>query len=98
MSKIDKALKDLFDRRKTNNQVYEQVIATLKKLGAEVDESRKGSNVLIFMKDKRNPAEEQATNLHRPHPGKELKPYAVKNLRRFLEDLNYWPPGGDDED
>lgn len=91
MTKADKALKDLFDKRKTNNQVYESTISLLKKLGAEVDESRKGSNIFIVMSSKGEESEKRMTNFHKPHPVKELKPYVVKNLRAFLEELGYWP-------
>ena len=91
MTKTKKALSDLFDRAKTKKQVYDSVVALLRSLGAEVDESRKGSNVVIIMNHKEDENDKSVTNLHRPHPGKELKPYAVKNLRTFLESLGYWP-------
>lgn len=91
LSKADKALNDLFDRRKTNKQGYDSIIALLRKLGAEVDESRKGSNVFIIMNRKTDGSETRVTNFHKPHPGKEVKPYVVKNLRVFLEELGYWP-------
>ncbi len=74
------------------------LVALLRKLGAEVDESRKGSNVVIIMNHKEDENDKRVTNLHRPHPGKELKPYAVKNLRSFLEDLGYWPLEDENEE
>jgi len=55
----------------------------MKSLGSDVTE-RAGSRV-AFTLDRRTIV------LHRPHPGKEVRPYAVEDLRDFLVEAGVTP-------
>jgi hypothetical protein len=96
MGKKDKALTDLFDRRKTEKMKFRTIISLLKSLGAEVDDSREGSSVFISMRS-RNGDETRIYNFHKPHPEKEVKAYVVRALRDFLQVLGYWPANPEEE-
>lgn len=91
MVKIDKDLKNFFDPARTRKQSYVKIVSLLRALGATVDESKTtGSSVFIRLKH-RSEDFDRVTSLHKPHPSKELKPYAVRGLRTFLEGLGYKP-------
>ena len=75
-SKHRRTLAALFEDPVRSNILWKEVVSLMRHLGANV-ESRGGSSVAFTLR-------EQTTTLHRPHPGKELKPYAVRDLRTFL--------------
>ena len=52
-------------------------------LGAEVIEGR-GSRVGFILQGER-------VDFHRPHPGKEAKPYQIRAVREFLERIGIEP-------
>lgn len=54
-----------------------QIEALFLALGADMIEGR-GSRVAFVLNDQR-------ADFHRPHPGKEAKPYQVRDARLFLE-------------
>lgn len=91
MSKKDKLLRELFDPNKTKKIKFTSIISLLESLGAEVDQSRKGSNVFVSLKPKDRAGDPRMYNFHKPHPEKEAKAYVVRALREFLEVLGYWP-------
>lgn len=62
---------------------WAKIEALLLACGCEVCEGR-GSRI-AFAKGK------SKMDAHRPHPGKEAKPYQVRNARSFLENIGVTP-------
>ena len=71
-----RTLAAVFEDPVRSNILWKEVVSLLRHLGAKV-ESRGGSCVAFTLG-------EHTMTFHRPHPGKELKPYAVRDLRTFL--------------
>lgn len=63
--------------------VWHRIEALFIALGAEVIEGR-GSRVGFKLQGER-------ADFHRPHPGKEVKPYQVRAARKFLEQTGVTP-------
>lgn len=76
-----RTLAALFAQPTRANLIYDEVVAMLRALGAEVDDRRAGSRVRVTLPTAAGP---QRTGLHRPHPHKELLQYQVRDLRAFL--------------
>jgi len=74
-----KTLELIFHRPVSGNVKWNDVIAMLKALGAEVDDSRQGSRVAILLN-------ENAIIQHKPHPSSDMDKGAVAALREFLID------------
>ncbi|MEG2173365.1 MAG: type II toxin-antitoxin system HicA family toxin [Desulfovibrionaceae bacterium] len=72
-----KTLKAIFARPVLKSIIFAQVESLLVALGCELIEGN-GSRV-AFKKGA------QRLDVHRPHPGKEAKPYQIQAVREFLE-------------
>lgn len=79
-----RTLAAIFERPTRASIAYDDVIAMLRAAGAEVDEGREGSRVMVFLNG-------VVFRFHRPHPGKELKKYQVEDLRVFLTNAGLVP-------
>ena len=82
-SKHRRTLAALFEDPVRSNILWNDIVALMKSLGSDVTE-RAGSRV-AFTLDRRTIV------LHRPHPGKEVRPYAVEDLRDFLVEAGVTP-------
>ncbi len=82
-SKQRKTLARIFTNPTSADLDWRDVVSLLLALGAEQVEGD-GSRVRFFLKD-------QPLALHRPHPGREMKRYAVRELRDFLAQLGITP-------
>lgn len=77
-------LRAIFATPTRRSLTWADVAACLRALGAEVDEGREGSRVRVRLAGRR-------LTLHRPHPQKELKAYAVEDVRAFLTEVGVTP-------
>jgi predicted RNA binding protein YcfA (HicA-like mRNA interferase family) len=75
MAQRDKRRKEFF--RKKRNMTVDEAIAVLIGLGFWL-ESQKGSEVTYIN------AKNQRVHFHMPHPGRTLKPYAIKSIHEQL--------------
>ncbi|KHE92646.1 MAG: type II toxin-antitoxin system HicA family toxin [Candidatus Scalindua rubra] len=75
--KYKKTLELIFSRPVSGNVNWSDVVSLLKALGAEVDESRKGSRVGILLNG-------NVIIQHKPHPSPNMDKGAVESLRNFL--------------
>ncbi len=75
--KQQKTIERIFKRPTLANIKWNDVVSVLKACGAEIHDSASGSRVGIVYKNAR-------MVLHKPHPGSELKKYAVEDVRDFL--------------
>jgi HicA toxin of bacterial toxin-antitoxin, len=66
-----------------SNILWNDVVALMKNLGSDVTE-RAGSRVAFTLGGR-------TIVLHRPHPGKETRPYGVNDLRDFLVEAGVTP-------
>ncbi len=82
-SRHRKTLEAVFARPVPASLVWADIEALLIALGCELIEGR-GSRV-AFKRDGLR------ADFHRPHPGKEAKPYQVRDAREFLEALGVRP-------
>ena len=82
-SKQKKTLQKIFEIPTRPDIAWSDTESLLKACGADVREVR-GSRV-VAIKGK------EILRLHRPHPQKELKRYAVENVRGFLEVIGFKP-------
>jgi len=76
-SKHRKTLAAIFSDPVPRSLAWRQIEALFIALGADMIEGR-GSRVAFVLNDQR-------ADFHRPHPGKEAKPYQVRDARLFLE-------------
>jgi hypothetical protein len=81
-----KTLARIFERPTRPDITWPEVESLLRSCGAELREGR-GSRVTVMLKS-------QILGLHKPHPQKELKRYAVENIREYLESLDITPETG----
>lgn len=79
-----RTLAAIFERPTRASIAYDEAVALLRALGAEVDEGREGSRVMAFLNG-------VGFRFHRPHPGKELKKYQVEEMRAFLTNAGITP-------
>ncbi len=80
-----KTLEILFAQPVPRSLTYRNVERLLVALGCELGEGA-GSRVRFLP-----PRGGLPLYLHRPHPGKELKPYQVASVRAFLESMGVTP-------
>lgn len=69
-----------FEQPVPRNIRWDETLRMLKKCGAEIDERKgktSGSRTLVVLRG-------QIGQLHRPHPGNELKPYVVRAVKKLL--------------
>jgi hypothetical protein len=74
--KQQKTLARIKERPTRSDIKWQEIESFFKALGAEIHQGE-GSRVLIILKSK-------ILRLHRPHPHKELKKYAIEAIRDFL--------------
>ena len=82
-AKHRKTLAALFASPVPRTLAFRDIESLLRAIGCKVEE-RPGSAV-GFMKDN------ASVGFHRPHPGKEAKPYMIKAAREFLERIGVKP-------
>ena len=82
-SKQRKIWSSIFTNPIPRNLTWNDLLFLLKNIGCDVIEGD-GSRVGFEYKGRR-------LDLHRPHPGKEIKPYQVKAVREFLKVLEVKP-------
>lgn len=82
-NKQQHTLSTIFKRSTCKNLVFKDIENLLVAAGCVVIEGN-GSRV-GFKKD------ELRLDLHRPHPGKEAKPYQVEAVREFLKEVGIKP-------
>ena len=80
--KRDKLLSSMFTSRTVR---FDDVVALLVGLGFSYDSSAAGSRVRFDADDG------DVLNMHRPHPGSELKPYQLAEVRKFLDRQGFKP-------
>jgi hypothetical protein len=82
-SKQRKTLTSIFASPTPKNLIWADIESLLEAIGCELLEGR-GSRI-AFLRDGLR------ADFHRPHPGKEAKPYQVRNAREFLTKLGIEP-------
>ncbi|MBF0322363.1 MAG: type II toxin-antitoxin system HicA family toxin [Magnetococcales bacterium] len=82
-SKHRKTLEAIFSLPVPTSLAWDRIEALFVALGAEVIEGA-GSRVGFKLQGER-------ADFHRPHPGKEAKPYQVRATREFLERIGVKP-------
>jgi hypothetical protein len=82
-SRHQKTLAAIFANTTPKTLAWDSIEALLKNIGCEVIEGD-GSRVGFELNNRR-------FDSHRPHPGKEAKPYQVKAVREFLKLLGVTP-------
>lgn len=83
MSKHDRTFAAIFATPTRSTIAWRDAEALLLSLGATKSEGR-GSRVRFLLNDRK-------PDLHRPHPGKELRRYAVVEVRDFLTQAGFTP-------
>lgn len=78
-----KTLAAIFSNPTPKSRVWADIEALFLAIGCEVLEGA-GSRV-AFIRD------DQKADFHRPHPGKEAKPYQVRDAKDFLSNLGVTP-------
>lgn len=78
-----KTLAAIFSNPTPKSLVWADIEALFLAIGCEVLEGS-GSRV-AFIRD------DQKADFHRPHPGKEAKPYQVRDAKDFLSNLGVTP-------
>jgi hypothetical protein len=81
--KHEKTLARIFKNPIRSDVDWQDIIALLQHMGAEISEGR-GSRVRIALNGIR-------AVFHRPHPGKETDKGALKSMRRFLAEAGVKP-------
>jgi hypothetical protein len=82
-SKHRKTLAAIFTSPVSRSLAFRDIESLLRAVGCKVVE-RPGSAVVFMSGDK-------SVGFHRPHPGKEAKPYQIKDARDFLRDMGVEP-------
>jgi hypothetical protein len=82
-AKHRRTLAAVFEDPVRSNILWNDLVGLVKNLGADVSE-RAGSRVAVTLGAR-------TIVLHRPHPGKEARPYAVQDLRDFLIEAGVAP-------
>lgn len=78
-----KTLAAIFSKPTPKSLVWTDIEALFLAIGCEMLEGA-GSRVAFIRND-------QKANFHRPHPGKEAKPYQVRDAKNFLSKLGVTP-------
>ena len=79
-----RTLESIFAHPTSGNVAWRDVLALLKALGADIDESRAGSRVGILLHG-------IPVVMHKPHPSPMLDKGAVVALREYLEQCGILP-------
>ncbi|MEN8218802.1 MAG: type II toxin-antitoxin system HicA family toxin [Pseudomonadota bacterium] len=82
-SKHRKTLEAIFSEPVPNSMEWSRIESLFVALGADIIEGN-GSRVRFVLN-------EVVGSFHRPHPGKEAKPYQVRDARYFLEQAGVTP-------
>jgi hypothetical protein len=82
-SKQRGTLEAIFSEPPPRNLLWDDIESLLRAIGCKV-KNRGGSRVAFAMDD-------EMLYIHRPHPQKEAKVFAVKSVRAFLESLGVGP-------
>lgn len=80
MNKLEKEIKRL--QSKPKDYTYNEAKTLLNKLGFYEDNKGKTSGSRVFFKNIKN----RRIELHKPHPGKILKPYQINKILKNLEE------------
>jgi len=91
-SKQRKILESITSRPTPKNLIWNDVESLFKAVGCKVIEGE-GSRVSFryTIKHEDRPDEVVQGDFHRPHPGKEAKPYQIKKAAVFLSKIGYLP-------
>lgn len=85
MSKKEKLLNRFLETPPRSDLTFDDLESLLGKMGfSKIDGS--GSAVKFYHQEK-----DVLINLHRPHPGNELKTYLVKQIQQKLKEVTQWP-------
>lgn len=76
-NKQKKTLKAIFKNQVPANIEYREIISMFKALEAKIIEDKSGSRIGIILNG-------YSITIHAPHPQKEMKKYAVRDIREFL--------------
>jgi predicted RNA binding protein YcfA (HicA-like mRNA interferase family) len=82
-SKQRKTLEAIFSAPTPKNLAWDDLVSLLQALGCDVETD--GGSHFAFRRDNKK------ADFHRPHPGKELKPYQVRDVRLFLVTIGVAP-------
>ena len=78
-SKHTKTLSAVFASYSINSLPFRDFESLIRKLGGEVRE-REGSRVSFRLRNR-------VWNTHRPHPGKEMKPFQIRAAEKWLRSI-----------
>ena len=78
-----KTLKAIFSHPAPRTLAWDDLVSLL--LALECAEEKDGGSHFAFLRDN------QKVDFHRPHPGKELKPYQIRDARTFLAKIGVEP-------
>jgi len=79
-----RTLLKLFAARTSGNISWHEVLALFRELGAEIDDRKPGSRVLVVLRG-------EPRVIHRPHPRPTLSRAQVDSIRDWLESLGIEP-------
>jgi len=82
-SKQRKTLEAIFSLPTPKNLTWDALVSLLRALGCDMEKD--GGSHFAFRRDN------QKVDFHRPHPGKELKPYQVRDAKAFLIKIGVKP-------
>ena len=81
MAQADKTIEKIKAKPAPNNIKWDELVVALKHLGYK-EITNSGSRRKFFHAEKNN-----MISLHRPHPGNEVKPCYIKDVRETLEEV-----------
>ena len=81
MAQADKIIEKIKAKPTPSNIKWDELVLALKHLGSKVI-TNSGSRRKFYNTDKDN-----MISLHRPHPGNEVKPCYIKDVRETLEEI-----------
>jgi predicted RNA binding protein YcfA (HicA-like mRNA interferase family) len=82
-SKHRKTLEAIFSSPTPKTLAWDDLVSLLLALGCDMEKD--GGSHFAFRRDS------QKADFHRPHPGKELKPYQVRDAQTFLVKIGVEP-------
>jgi predicted RNA binding protein YcfA (HicA-like mRNA interferase family) len=81
MAQVDKIIERIKSKPTPRNIKWDDLVTVLKHLGYKVM-TNSGSRIKFYKAEKNN-----MINLHRPHPGNEVKPCFIEYVREKLEEI-----------
>jgi len=81
MAQADKIIEKIKAKPTPSNIKWDELVTALKRLGYK-EITNSGSRRKFF-----HPEENNMISLHRPHPGNEVKPCYIKEVRETLEEI-----------